>query len=498
MLTGRLRNEDMKERIVNSQKASSWIESGMTIGFSGFTGGDAKAIPAALAERVKKEGKPFKIKVYTGASTSPAVDGVLADAGIVELRIPYQSEKRMNKLVNNGTVKYVDQHLSHTAEMIRSGALPPIDIAVIEASAITEEGHIVPSSSVGNSNIFAQYAREIIVELNLAQPIELEGIHDIYDPGEHGSRKPLPIITTGQRIGTKAIVVNPEKIKGIVITNRTEISKPLEPPDEETNRMARFIIDFLRNEVQKGHLPPQLTPVQFGVGSVGNAVCHGFLQSEFINLDVYSEVLQDSIFDLLDAGKVRAASGCSLTLSPERRAKVYANLDSYKERVVLRPQEMSNNPGIIRRLGVISMNTALEVDIYGNVNSTHVAGSRMMNGIGGSGDFARSARLTVFCTKSIAKEGKISSIVPMASHVDHTEHDVDVIVTEQGLADLRGLHPRGRAVEIIERCAHPSYRPKLREYYQEALSRGGHTPHVLEKALSWHISLLQEGSMSKD
>jgi len=495
MLSGRLRNEELKDRIVNPQKASSWIKNGMTIGFSGFTGGDAKAIPAALAERVKEEEKPFKIKVFTGASTSPAVDAILAEARIVELRLPYQSEKKMNRLINDGSVKYVDQHLSHTAELIRSGALPPIDFAILEAVAITEEGHIVPTSSVGNSNIFAQYAKEIIIELNLSQPLELEGIHDIYDPGEHGNRKPLPLISTGQRIGTKTIVVNPDKIKGIVITNRTDTSKTFEPPDEETQRMAQFIIDFLRKEVRKGHLPPQLTPLQFGVGSVGNAVCHGFLQSEFNQLDVYSEVLQDSVFDLLDAGKIRAASGCSLTLSPERREHVYAKLDSYKDRIVLRPQEMSNNPGIIRRLGLICMNTAVEVDIYGNVNSTHVAGTRMLNGIGGSGDFARNARLTVFCTKSIAKDGKISSIVPMASHVDHTEHDVDVIVTEQGLADLRGLHPRGRAVEIIEKCTHPSYRPKLREYYQEALSRGGHTPHVLEKALSWHLRYLQEGTM---
>ena len=495
MLSRRLRNEMLKDRITNSKEASSWIKDGMTIGFSGFTGGDAKAIPAALAERVKEEGKPFKINVYTGASTSPAIDGILAEAGIVELRIPYQSEKRMNQLINNGSVKYVDQHLSHTAELIRSGALPPIDFAILEAVAITEEGHIVPTSSVGNSNIFAKYAKEIIIELNLAQPLELEGIHDIYDPGDHGNRKPLPLVKAGERIGTTAIVINPEKIKGIVITNRTDTSKVFEPPDEETSQMAQFIIDFLRKEVKEGHLPPNLTPVQFGVGSVGNAICHGFLQSEFNQLDAYSEVLQDSIFDLLDAGKIRAASGCSLTLSPERREKVYANLDSYKDRVVLRPQEMSNNPGIIRRLGVISMNTALEVDIYGNVNSTHVAGTRMMNGIGGSGDFARSARLTIFCTKSIAKAGKVSSIVPMASHVDHTEHDVDVIVTEQGLADLRGLHPRGRAVQIIDKCAHPSYRPKLREYFEEALSRGGHTPHVLEKALSWHLRLQQAGTM---
>ena len=63
----------------------------------------------------------------------------------------------------------------------------------------------------------------------------------------------------------------------------------------------------------------------------------------------------------------------------------------------------------------------------------------MMNGIGGSGDFARNARLAIFVTKSVAKGGDISSIVPFVSHVDHTEHDVDVIVTEQGYADLRGL-----------------------------------------------------------
>lgn len=401
----------------------------------------------------------------------------------------------MRKLINEGIVKYVDQHLSHTAELLRAGALAPIDIAVIEAVAITEEGHIVPSSSVGNSHIFAQQAKEIIIELNLAQPLELEGIHDIYDPGEQGNRQPLPLLKAGQRIGTKAIVVNPEKIKGIVITNRKDTSRPVDPPDEETHRMAQFLIAFLQKEVREGRLPPSLTPLQFGVGSVANAVCYGFLHSEFNDLEVYSEVLQDAVFDLLDAGKIRAASGCALTLSPDKSEKVYAKLNSYKDKLVLRPQEMSNNPGIIRRLGVISINTAIEVDIYGNVNSTHIAGSQMMNGIGGSGDFARNARLTVFCTKSTAKEGRISSIVPMVSHVDHTEHDVHVIVTEQGLADLRGVHPRGRALKIIENCAHPSYRPHLRTYYEEALFRGGHTPHVLEKALSWHVRYLQTGTM---
>src|SRR5699024_5507576 len=137
----------------------------------------------------------------------------------------------------------------------------------------------------------------------------------------------------------------------------------------------------------------------------------------------------------------------------------------------------------------------LELDIYGNINSTHVSGTKMMNGIGGSGDFARNSRLAIFVTKSIAKDGDISSVVPFVPHVDHTEHDVDVIVTEQGYADLRRLAPRERVPLIIELCDHPMYREQLCDYYNEALERDGQTPHVLEKSLSWHTQFQKDGTM---
>jgi succinyl-CoA:acetate CoA-transferase len=120
-----------------------------------------------------------------------------------------------------------------------------------------------------------------------------------------------------------------------------------------------------------------------------------------------------------------------------------------------------------------------------------------MNGIGGSGDFARNAYLSVFMSASTAKDGRISSIVPMASHVDHTEHDTMVVVTEQGLADLRGLSPKQRARLVIERCAHPDYRAMLQDYFDRACrdSHGKHTPHLLGEALSWHQRLVESGSM---
>ncbi|USG66210.1 acetyl-CoA hydrolase/transferase family protein [Brevibacillus ruminantium] len=496
MVWERLRDKRLHDKVVQAEEAASWIEDGMTLGLSGFTrAGDAKAVPIALAERVKREGTKLSVNVYTGASLGSEVDAIMAEAGIVRKRLPFQADPVMRKKINSGEIMFIDQHLSHTAEWVRSGVLGDIDFAIVEAIAVTEDGFIIPTTSVGNSNVFVEHAKQVIIELNMAQPMALEGLHDVYTPGLQGEREPIPLTAVDQRIGQIGIPIDPAKVKGIVITNQLDSPSTIVEPDEETAVIAQHLIQFLRHEVEKGHLPPNLAPLQSGIGSVANAVFNGFLQSEFSDLTVFSEVLQDAVFALIDAGKIAFASGCSITLTAETMKHVMENMHLYRDKLLLRSQEITNHPELIRRLGLIAINTALEVDIYGNVNSTNVLGTRMMNGIGGSGDFARNARLAIFVTKSIAKNGNISSVVPFVSHVDHTEHDVDIIVTEQGLADLRGLAPRERARLIIEKCAHPLYRDQLREYFEEALTRGGHTPHVLEKAFSWHTRYAQEGSM---
>jgi succinyl-CoA:acetate CoA-transferase len=489
----RVKNNSLHDRIVSASEAASWIQDGMTLGLSGFTkSGDAKAVPLALVERAKTE--PLKVNIFTGASLGADIDKILAEAGIVLKRLPFQAEAAMRKSINSGEMLFTDIHLSHVSELVRSDILP-IDIAIVEAVAITEDGMIIPTTSVGNSMSFVQHAKEIIVELNTKQPESLIGIHDLYAPEQQGARQPIPLVKPDDRIGTIGIPVDMNRIKGIVFTEYLDSPSTIVPPDEETLIMAHHLMDFLRSEIEAGRLTPQLMPLQSGIGSVANAVLDGMIDSEFEDLTVYSEVLQDAVFDLIDAGKVNFASCCSITLSEEKMESVYGNFEKYRDKIVLRPQEISNHPELIRRMGLIGINTALEADIYGNVNSTHVLGTHMMNGLGGSGDFARNARLAVFVTKSIAKGGKISSIVPSVSHVDHTEHDVDVIVTEQGYADLRGLAPRERAERIIENCAHPMYKEQLREYYEEALTRGGQTPHVLEKILSWHVNFSKNGTM---
>ncbi|SDH98534.1 succinyl-CoA:acetate CoA-transferase [Alteribacillus persepolensis] len=489
-----LRDQRLQDRIVTEETAAAWIKDGMTLGLSGFTrAGDAKAVPSALVERAKNE--HLKVNVYTGASLGSDIDRIMADAGIIHKRLPFQADGTMRKKINEGDMYFIDQHLSHTAEFLRNDVLSSIDFAIVEAVSITEDGLIVPSTSVGNSSIFVERAESVIVELNLAQPQAFEGLHDIYELNKQGERQPIPLMNVDDRMGSIGIPVDSKKIKGIVVTNQPDSPSPITPPDEETAVMANHLIDFLKKENELGRLPDNLAPLQSGIGTVANAVFHGLLDSGFTDLEVYSEVLQDAVFDLLDAGKVRFASGCSITLSQSKLDEVFSNLERYKDRLVLRPQEISNHPEVIRRLGLISINTALEADIYGNVNSTHIQGTKMMNGIGGSGDFARNSRLAIFVTKSIAKNGDISSIVPFVPHVDHTEHDVDVLVTEQGYADLRGLAPKERVPVIIENCAHPLYREQLYTYFEEACEKGGQTPHVLEKALSWHTGFSENGTM---
>ncbi|WP_089360365.1 acetyl-CoA hydrolase/transferase family protein [Pseudomonas segetis] len=494
MCMNRVRRPDLLDKVMSAQDAALLIEDGMTVGMSGFTrAGEAKAVPQALAERARMQ--PLQITLMTGASLGNDLDKQLTEAGVLARRMPFQVDSTLRKAINEGQVMFIDQHLSETVEQLRNHQLKLPDIAVIEAVAITEQGHIVPTTSVGNSASFAVFAKRIIVEINMAHNPNLEGLHDIYIPTYRPTRTPIPLVEVEQRIGSNAIVIDPAKIAAIVITNQPDSPSTVLPPDAETQGIADHLINFFKAEVDAGRMTNELGPLQAGIGSIANAVMCGLIDSPFENLSMYSEVLQDSTFDLIDAGKLRFASGSSITLSGRRNADVFDNLDRYKQKLVLRPQEISNHPEVVRRLGIIGINTALEFDIYGNVNSTHVGGTRMMNGIGGSGDFARNAHLAIFVTKSIAKAGAISSVVPMVSHVDHTEHDVDILVTEQGLADLRGLAPRERARTIIENCVHPDFRAPLLDYFERACAKGGHTPHLLREAMSWHINLEECGRM---
>ena len=493
-LSRRIRRPELLERIATPAAAAALVRDGMTVGMSGFTrAGEAKAVPLAMVERAKSD--PFRITLITGASLGHHLDGMLVEAGILARRMPFQNDPTLRAAINRGEVMFIDQHLSETVEHLRAHEMGTLHLAIVEATAITEEGGIVPTTSVGNTASFLTLADKVIVEINLNQPLGLEGLHDIYLPTPRPSRHPIPVEECDSRIGTSYIPVDPKKIAAIVITHQADSEAATEPGDEATAAIARHMLGFFESEVGQGRLDLAVNPLQAGIGTIANAVLSGLAHGDFRNLRLYSEVLQDSTFDLFDAGRLDFASGSAMTLSAACAARVMPRLDDYKRRLVLRPQEISNHPEVIRRLGVIAINTALEFDLYGNVNSTHLDGTMMMNGIGGSGDFARNAHTSIFVARSTAKAGAISAVVPMVTHVDHTEHDVDILITEVGLADLRNRAPRERARLVIDNCVHPAYRGQLADYFGRASARGGHTPHLLEEAFSWHLRRKRTGSM---
>ena len=485
--------------ILTAEEAAEMIQNGDNIGFSGFTAaGAAKCVPFALAQKAKREhtaGRPFKVGVMTGASTGKSLDGALAEANAIAFRTPYMGNPTLRKLINSGEVKYFDMHLSALPQNVRYGALGKVNWAVVEVCDILAGGGVVLTTSIGASPTYLSCAEKIILELNSAHPATLLGLHDILEPKDPPARQEIPIYSPSQRVGSPICLLDPKKIVAVVMNNQVDETGGFDPSTPETDQIGQNVADFLAGEMKAGRIPSSFLPLQSGVGNIANAVLGAIGASKDIpSFQMYTEVLQDSVIPLIENGRCNFASTTSLTLSQEAMQKVIGNLDFYKRHILLRPQEISNNPEIVRRLGIVSMNTAIEFDLAGNVNSTHVLGKTMMNGIGGSGDFTRAAYLSIFSCPSTAKGGKISAIVPMVSHMDHSEHSVQIIVTEQGVADLRGKDPHERARLIIDNCAHPDYREDLRAYLG-LVATNSHEPVSLIGGLAMHRQFLRSGDM---
>ena len=487
----------MALKFISAEEAAALINHNDNVGFSGFThAGCPKVVPVALAKRAENEhlkGNPFKIGMFTGASTSDSIDGVLARAHAIKFRTPYQTNKDLRNAINAGEVPYFDLHLSTLGQDLRYGYYGSVDVAIIEACDITDEGEIVPTSGVGITPTIARLAKTVIVELNNWHPKELRGMHDLLELQDPPCRREIPLYSVRDRIGADHIKVDTEKIV-VVEANMPNEGGSFTPIDSITAQIGQNAAAFFVKEMKEGRIPAEFLPVQSGVGNIANAVLGAMGENKDIpDFEVYTEVIQDAVIDLLEAGRVKFASGGTLTVSNPCIERIYKNLKFFKDRIIFRTAEISNNPEIARRLGVIAMNTALEADIFGNINSTHVMGRNIMNGIGGSGDFTRNAYLSVFLTPSTAKGGNISAFVPMVSHTDHSEHSVKIIISEYGVADLRGKSPRQRAECIIENCVHPDYQPLLRKYLNS--SGAGHTPVNLYNAFAFHEAFMETGDM---
>ncbi|KAJ3755962.1 acyl-CoA carboxylate CoA-transferase [Lentinula raphanica] len=516
----RVRRPSYLSRVAKPEDLVPLFKNGDYIGWSGFTGvGYPKTLPTAIADHIESnnlQSDPAtkkKFNLFVGASVGPEVEDRWAALDMIARRYPHQVGKETSKGINAGRIEFADKHLSMFPQDLTYGFYSlqkkhgdpskPLDWAIVEATAITEEGYIVPGASVGASPEILQSAEKIIIEVNTRIP-SLEGLHDINHSWIPPYRQPYLITHPSDRIGLTAIPIDPDRVVAVVEGNKPDNTGENSPENAESRAIAKHLIEFLSGEVDAGRLPRSLLPLQSGIGNVANSIIGGLAAGPFDNVQVWTEVLQDTFLQFFDSGKLDFATATSIKFSPNGFDHFYKNWSNYKDRLLLRSQQVANSPELIRRLGVIAMNTPLEVDIYAHANSTNALGSRMLNGLGGSADFLRNAKISIMHTPSTRPTKTdptgISCIVPFASHVDQTEHDLDIIVTEQGLADVRGLSPRERAPIIIEKCAHPDYKAILHEYYDrslhECLKRGaGHEPHMLRNAFKFHTNFMEHGTM---
>ena len=468
---------------LSATDAANTVTDDATMTVSGFGSvGYPKEVPLALAA----SGRDLSLTVISGGSVGEEIDTSLVEADAIARRFPYQATSVAREAVNAGKIALHDRHIGSLGDEVEFEQIATPDIAVVEAVAIGE-GWLVPTTSIGHTPAYVEQAEKLLVEVNALQPWNLAQFHDIYRPAMPPRRDPIPLTKPSQRIGGPKIRFDPAKLVGAVRTDRRDSTYSFRTPTSEDRAIAANFRSFLTDELDRNPVFAETVRLQFGVGSLGNALMRELADADFGNRSVsyFGEVIQDGLLDLLADGDLDIASATTLALSAEGQDRLFENIDSFADRVVLRPADVSNSAEVITRMGVLAVNSALEVDFYGHVNSTHVNGSQLINGIGGSNDYNRNAAVSIVALPSTASDGNISRVVPMTPHVDHTEHDVSAIITEQGVADLRGLSPRERAVKMIDNCAHPNFRNDLNRYYERSRKSGGHMPHDLPRAFNW-------------
>ena len=220
--------------------------------------------------------------------------------------------------------------------------------------------------------------------------------------------------------------------------------------------------------------------LQLGIGAIPDAVL--LFLKEKNDLGIHTEMFSDGVVELAEAGvitnrKKTLHRGCSVATFLMGTRRLYDYVDN-NPAVAMYPVDYVNDPYVIRQNdNLVSINSCVQIDLMGQVVSTSV-GLRQISGVGGQMDFVRGANLSrggraVMALPSTAGGGKISKIVPFidqGSAVTTTRNDVGYVVTEYGIAQLKGKTLRQRAEALIE-IAHPHFRDALREEYRRRFPR---------------------------
>ena len=442
-----------------------------TIAFGGMGG---QSVPKIIPDLIGENGYSFTdLTLYTGGGTTKSFERKISKAGITR-RFYYLSDKESRSAVNTGKIMMMDYNVSKYGKLLNSQPATKIDVAVFEATSIEKHG-VVLSLSVDSTPSLVDASKKVIIELNMKKP-NLNGLHDVY-MAKNGEI--IPLTKTSQRIGSRYLKIAPKKIGAIIYSNEDEEnassygSAPL-----EISEISNNVWSVLRNYIKFRNS----MPLQVGAGSVASSLVDN---SPYDKLKIWCEIAPTKWAEYLDS-KIAAISASALYNIPGDENYTRKFLDYYSEfigKIVLRPNNITNSPELIARLGVIVIQQAVEIDIFGAVNVSHIKGD-IYNGVGGSIDFCSNGKYIVIVLPSTANNGKKSRIVPMSNCIDVPRYMVDFVVTEIGIADLRWKDPRERAISIINNCAHPKFRDLLLQYYNSV--EPSHMPYDLNGITKWN------------
>lgn len=493
-LRSRIKDVDLLDKVMDAEDAvKKFVAGSKAIAISGMTGtGYPKVVPRAMSEYVERTGEKFDVVVYGAGTVGVDLEEHLSRIGI-RRRFPIGASAEVTrKLVNSREFEAYDMWLTEYSRWLRDDVLTRrfsgIDIAIVEATGVTEEG-LVLGTSVDAIPVFIEKARGVIVELSLVKPYML-GLHDIYVPKIN---EVIPVRSVLDRIGDRVVKIPKSKVMAVVPSTIDDQRGAYSPGGDIDRRVVENIVDFLSKEASEDpNLRTDYVTLQPAAGPIASLLADRIHEIGF-SLSIWGEIASVRWLKTL-SGNVKAISGSAIYTLPgdERlREEFYENIDEFKDRVVLRPQAISNSPEIISRFYHINVQQAIEVDVYGQVNITYI-GDRFIVGVGGSGDHAKASYITIVALPSITGSG-LPRVVPLVYHVDLVDHDVDIIVTDQGWADLRGLSPLEKARAIIEECAHPSYKDILWDYLETVVKKTGHRPVDLRKAVEFREKLFASG-----
>lgn len=383
-------------------------------------------------ELVQQKGRFQDIIIYNAVIGSPCSYANPTCHEHFKIRTFLSSPLLKSGFLNNAC-DYLPVNLSEIPRWLKHEA---IDVALIQVSPPNEEGYCNLGLSVDVVQALVKCARYVIAEVNSQLPW-----------------------TFGDTL------VHVSEIQQFVLSDHPLLTLPRGTPSEEELKIGK----------NTAKLIPNRATIQVGVGKIADSVLLSLIDKE--GLGIHSGSITDAIMDLMKVGVItnehkeinRFKTVCT-TLTGTEKLYQFAHEN---ENVELYPADYTHNDAIISRLtNFHSVNSALEVDLFGQVNAEQVSGYPV-GGVGGQMDFIRGAHRSkggkaIIALPSTAKRGTQSRIKLNVSSVTSIKSEIDFVVSEYGIASLFGKTLKERAKELTA-IAHPDFREELSYDFQQIL-----------------------------